>query len=363
MRRVLIAPLDWGLGHATRCIPVIREFIDRGCEVLIAGSGDSLSLLKAEFPSLKHFILPPYSPEYPVNGKFMAWKMALQLPKFFRVIRRERKIVERIIHEQQVDLLISDNRYGCRSSVVPSVFITHQSNILMPKRFGWLAHLVRKKNEKYIKHFTTCWLPDYSGDHSLAGALISHSENQDEISYVHIGPLSRFRYSQSTREQKFDTVVILSGPEPQRTMLEKILVPQLIHSGLRYFVVRGVFQQDVAGENHANFLTAEKLQEFIESAEVIIARSGYSTVMDMTALRKKVIFIPTPGQPEQEYLARRLMNLGVAFYMEQHDFELRVALEQSRKYLGFSSLSFENKLLAEAVDLILKQANGAEKVS
>lgn len=348
MKRVLITPLDWGLGHATRCIPVIRELQLRSCEIVIAGSGASLELLKKEFPNLSCITIPGYNPLYPSHGS-MVWTMAFQLPGFLRVISAEHKAIETLIKRENIDLLISDNRYGCWSSKIPSVFITHQSNILMPKRFGWLQNFVRRLNDRMMNNFSTCWVPDFPGDHSLAGDLISFGKSDLKINKEYIGWLSRFEPKKNV-STRYDVVAIFSGPEPQRTILENMVVPQLKASALRYRVVRGLpaVKTPQPDDRIVNFLSSQELQECIEAADLIIARSGYSTVMDMNALGKKAVFIPTPGQTEQEYLAKRLMEKGIAFYMKQNEFNLPTALEQSRNFSGFRVLP-KNSYLQNAV--------------
>ncbi len=352
MKKVLITPLDWGLGHATRCIPIIHELISRGCSVSIGGSGNSLTLLQKEFPSLTFFELPGYDPVYPSTGS-MVWKMASQLSKFRRVIREEHESVERIIRENGIDLVISDNRYGCWSEKIHCVFISHQTNILMPKRFGWLAGMVRYFNTRMINRFTYCCIPDYPGDHNLAADLTSFGKHSITAKLLHIGPLSRFK-SSTPREKKFDVLCIFSGPEPQRSILEEIVMSQLPSSGLKYFVVRGVFSSSLIEDDHVvNFLTTEKLQEVIEQSEIIIARSGFSTVMDLDALGKKAIFVPTPGQTEQEYLAETLLKKKIAFSMPQYTFDLSTAWKESEHYTGFTSSSIPGNLLNTALNAIL----------
>ncbi|MBT1699558.1 hypothetical protein KK083_21850 [Fulvivirgaceae bacterium PWU4] len=352
MKRVIVAPLDWGLGHASRCIPIIRNLLARRCEVAIAGSGDSLTLLRAEFPSLASVLLPGYDPVYPAKGS-MAWKMATQLPHFIKTIADEHRAAEALVTRGGIDVIISDNRYGFRSSRVPSVFITHQSNIMMPQRFGWLQNVVRQMNHRYISKFTRCWIPDLPGKPNLAGDL-TYFGNTTGLKVDHIGPLSRFEPGAAPVEKKYDLVAIFSGPEPQRTLLEEKVVPQLRTSGLRYRVVRGIFSAAAAPEPHqVNFLTSHELQRVIEASDLVLARSGYSTVMDMAALRKKVIFIPTPGQTEQQYLARQLMESGMAFSVQQQDFDLADALEKSGRYSGFTSVPLSHHALDKALDIIL----------
>lgn len=339
MKRILITPLDWGLGHATRCIPIIRYLLSRQCEVFIGGSGGALALLRSEFPGLTFFDLPAYNPVYSKQDS-MVWKMSLQLPKFFSVIANEHRVIKRIVRAHNIDLVISDNRYGCWSADVPSVFITHQSNILMPQRFGWLGGWIRKINETCINKFTHCWIPDYPEEHSIAGALIRFGKNNISSKVDYLGALSRFETRMNV-SRRYDVIGICSGPEPQRTLLETLLRDQFTGSRLTFLLVRGVVKDtevsNVSSQGTVvNFMTSRSLEEAIQASEIVVARSGYSTVMDMKALGKKAIFIPTPGQTEQEYLARRLKEKGIAFYMPQHRFNLQIALKEMENYTGFS---------------------------
>jgi uncharacterized protein (TIGR00661 family) len=353
MKRVLVTPLDWGLGHATRCIPIIRALIEHNCEVFIAGWGASLELLHEEFPDIKIIQLEGYNPEYPSSGS-MVWKMAKQLPKFIRTIAFEHQAIEKIIASKKISLVISDNRYGAWSSQIPSVLITHQSNILMPKRFGWLQGLVRFFNHRQMKKFSVCWIPDLPHGKNLAGDLISFGDTKD-LKVEYIGALSRFRKQEPVNKNfQYKILVILSGPEPQRTILENLIIPQLRQSTLSYFVVRGVFDADeIEDPNVTDFLTTKNLQEKIETSEIIISRSGYSSIMDMAALEKKAIFIPTPGQTEQEYLARILMQKQIAYSMKQKEFNLIKAIEESASYTGFINFETGDAFLKNAIKKIL----------
>jgi uncharacterized protein (TIGR00661 family) len=354
VKRVLVAPLDWGLGHATRCIPIIREFQSAGCEVFIAGSGHSLVLLKKEFPKIQCFNLPGYAPRYPLK-RSMAMSMALQLPRFMKVILAEHRVTEAIIKNSGIHLVISDNRYGCWSRQIPSIFITHQSNILMPKRFGWLQSFVRRANNRMMKNFDACWIPDYPGDDSLTGDLSSFNKINWIKATEYIGCVSRFLPDANIRK-RYDIVAIFSGPEPQRTAFERMVGLQLKASGLQYLIVRGLpdlVEQD-PDPNTVNFLLSQPLQNSIAAADLIIARSGYSTVMDLHTMGKRVIFIPTPGQTEQEYLAKRLMSKRIAFCMEQNEFQLDRAMEESKNFSGFEIIP-ENNLLSAVVRRCLSE--------
>ena len=359
--KILVTPLDWGLGHATRCIPLVRALLASGCEVVIAGSGASLALLGAEFPALKRYALPGYRPTYPASQR-MEWAMARQLPRFFKVIKAERRAVDDIVKREGVDAIISDNRYGCRSVKVPSVFITHQSNILMPRRFGWLSTTVRYLNLKYIDQFDRVWIPDQKGSASIAGELISFGDARIRPPVFHVGMLSRFRPTAPAPPIERDIILVLSGPEPQRTLLENIVVPQLAKSGLRYLVVRGLPAEEAStGDSRImNFLASDALQSEIDRSSLVIARSGYSTVMDMHALGKRVVFVPTPGQTEQEYLGRRLMEKGIAFSAAQERFCLQDALKQSSRFTGFRPYA-DNDSLRPAIDDLLAVADSRKR--
>jgi uncharacterized protein (TIGR00661 family) len=353
-KRVLITPLDWGLGHATRCVPVVREVILQGAEVLIAGSGDSLALLRKEFPLITCLEIPGYRPVYSSKGSMVS-AMAFQLPRFIKVIRAEHNAIGSIIKGERIDVLISDNRYGCWSSAVPSFLITHQTNILMPGGFGWLQYIVRRASRQMMKNFDACWIPDFpSDDDSLTGALTTFGDYDAVVPREYIGALSRFQ-ARGHRDKKYDVVAICSGPEPQRSILESLLRRELENSSLHFLVVRGL--PSVAGlqndERIVDFLTAATLQECLEGADLVIARSGYSTVMDLQALGKNAVFIPTPGQTEQEYLASRLLKKGIAFHMKQDEFNLKEAIEQSKTFSGFKPMP-RNRYLSEAIAKVLR---------
>ncbi|HEX6892077.1 MAG TPA: glycosyltransferase [Chryseolinea sp.] len=351
MKNVLVTPLDWGLGHATRCIPIINELLKRDCKIYIGGCGDSLELLKREFPTLTFFQLPAYKPVYPSSGS-MAFKMLTQLPKFLSTIKQEHAAVDKIVKSSGIDLIISDNRFGCWSSAIPSVFITHQTNLSLPKSLVWLTGTLRRLNLSFIKKFSICWIPDYPDGRSLAGKLRLLREKKPAIKVKYIGVLSRFSQAKP-RENLYEIVCVLSGPEPQRSAFEKIAVDGLTRSGLRYFLVRGIIgQQNAPGSNHnqVNFLKGADLQAVIEQSECVLARSGYSTIMDLATLGKKAIFVPTPGQTEQEYLAARLKAKGIAFFVEQKNFDLMKAWSMSQSFTGFNQFPGDGHLLTDALD-------------
>jgi uncharacterized protein (TIGR00661 family) len=320
MQRVLIAPLDWGLGHAARCIPIIQHLQKIGCEVIIAGEGASLKLLHKEFPLLTVLPLRGYRINYSVHKRFFALKILLQLPKIIGRIKAEHAWLNKVIATNNIDIIISDNRYGLFTKRIPCIFITHQLRIAAPSKF--LEKRIQKVAYNYINRFTECWVPDFNGSINVAGKL-SHPLKFPLTPTKFIGILSRFEKKEKP-EKKYDWMIVLSGPEPQRTLLEKKLLKIISQLNGIILFVRGLPLSDEkidVPDNCIlkNHLATNEMQQAFEESEFIISRSGYTTVMEILSLQKKSILIPTPGQTEQEYLAKHLMKQHWCYAFEQDD--------------------------------------------
>jgi uncharacterized protein (TIGR00661 family) len=352
-KQVLVAVLDWGLGHATRCIPIIRGLISANCKVSVAGNGSSLELLKMEFPELMVHELPSYGITYPSHGFFFLHLFFLS-PRVFKAIVAEKKEVEKLIRIHRFDVIISDNRYGCYSERVWSVLITHQLNIQLPLSLIWSKRLVNFINHRLIKKFDVCWVPDFP-DARFSGKLSRASY----LDVKWIGVLSRFASNEIVAEDKL-LVGIVSGPEPQREIFEKILIKEFKKTNQPCLLLRGLPQQEneirdgnIIILNHA---LSHELEWIISKAEVIISRSGYSTIMDLMTLgKKRVIFVPTPGQTEQEYLAVEMDKRKIAIAVSQHNFDLSKTIRRLKDYHGFDASEHPVNLLDEAIQDLLRQ--------
>jgi len=350
MTRVLVVAMDWGLGHAARCVPIIRALQERGCHVSTASSGTALELLRAECTDVPSFEMPSYQVRYSRRALFAA--LVLQLPKFVSTVRREHQWVQQFVRANHIDCIISDNRYGCYAKGTHSVLITHQLNVLWPRGWRALGALANAMLRFQIRKFTECWVPD-SEETSLAGVL-----TKSNVSFRKIGFLSRFHF-RGGKSKVNAIVILLSGPEPQRTMLEEMITHQLKEYDGEWLLVRGVpcgsnrFQR--ADERTIDFLPAAQLQEVIERAEIVVCRSGYSTLMDLIALKKRAVLIPTPGQTEQEYLARYCTEKMIAGCVEQSHFNLKSALAEVYRFTGFGDFSMRENLLRAALDELVKQ--------
>ena len=333
-KKILVAPLNWGLGHATRCIPIIKGLIETDFEPVIASDGVALELLKKEFPKLECIELPGYNIEYSKKGYFLKLKLLKDSPKVINAIKAEKKAVKRIVETHGIKGIISDNRMGVYHKEIPSVFITHQLQVLS----GNTTWLSTKMHQKIMKKFDICWVPDTDESVNLSGKL-GHVELSD-IDIKYIGPLSRFEKLDC--KPKYDVMVLLSGPEPQRTMLEEKLLQEFRNFEGTILFVKGVVENEhtVAIKGNMtihNFLTGDALQKALNESNLIVSRSGYTTVMDLAKLEKKAFFIPTPGQFEQEYLAKRLEKQGLVPYCKQDDFKLK-ELQRVHKFKGLSSI-------------------------
>ncbi len=325
---VLVCPLDWGLGHATRCIPLIRSLIDKGAVVVLAGSGMSGQLLQSEFPDLKYYAVPGMTVRYSESGLTIG-AMILQFPSMMLSVLKEHKAVARIIKEEMIDVVISDNRYGVWSKETVNVFITHQLQIKTPGS-KILNRVVNVINQYYIKKFEQCWIPDVEGGNNISGEL-SHSGDRN-IPVKYIGTLSRFsNESIPGKYKRYDILVILSGPEPQRSILEKLLINKLERSDKSVLIVRGlpdnVSYEEKGNITFVNHIESQELNYHMLHTIYIICRSGYSTLMDLAAVNRSAIIIPTPGQTEQEYLGQYHHD-KTHYCLQQNDLSLEKAMQE-----------------------------------
>lgn len=330
---VLVAPLDWGLGHATRCIPVISALIKQHCTVIVAAEGQIKILLQKEFPGLQFVELKGYRVSYSGSKFWMPMKLLFQLPAIFYRIYAENRWLKKIINEFTIDAVISDNRMGLHHKKIPCVYITHQLTIKTGSSFT--ERIAQKIHYHYINKFSACWVPDNEGKVNLAGAL-SHPVVLPKAPVSYLGPLSRFKIA--AEACKYDLCIILSGPEPQRTVFEKFILSDIGNMQKKIFMVRGIPQETQALKmNNAaieikNHLTAEALSTIIQQSEMIVSRGGYSTVMDLAKLQKKAILVPTPGQTEQEYLAEYLQEQKLFYSEDQKNFSLQKALNKAANF-------------------------------
>lgn len=297
---VIIAPLNWGLGHATRCISLIQYLKSICKQVIIASDGSSLVLLREEFPDMNFEELPSYNIRYSFKSIFL--NILMLTPSLIRAVFAERKYASKIVRSYNATIILSDNRFGFKSSFVKNIYMTHQVKIL--HNHPIISFLGSKTHQWFIKRFDICLVPDYSDERSLCPELT----HRDSIKKIFIGPITRIK--KLALPMNWDICVMLSGPEPQRSILEKELIKQLIilkQYKILFVTGKEEVYDDLPLPTHISIrglLTASEVEEILNSSQLLISRSGYSTIMDIENLDIHAIFIPTPGQTEQEYLGQ-----------------------------------------------------------
>ena len=310
MKKIIIAPLNWGLGHATRCVPIIKELQKSNFTPVIASDGTALQFLIKEFPSLEFFELPSYKISY---GRNLKWSLIRKIPTIVRAVHKERLLIQEYIHQNpDVVGIISDNRFGCYYTKIPSVYITHQLNVLS----GFLTPVTSFFHRRVIRKYNECWIPDEENS-VYSGKLSRSSKN---LNQKYIGVLSRFKKQELP--QDIDVLILLSGPEPNRTLLEIKLTSIFKTSSKKVYLIQGIVEktQKTTKENQltiVNFMLTKQLEHTLNLSKMVICRAGYSSVLDLVSLRKKALLIPTKFQNEQEYLAKYLQQKGYFSFVKE----------------------------------------------
>ncbi len=344
--RILVAPLDWGLGHSTRCIPIIRRLLELDAVPIIGADAGPLTLLRKEFPELEHVCIPGVNIRYGA-GRSQLWSMARQFPAMVRSVHAEKALFDRIRHPLRLNAVISDQRFGIRNADVPSVLITHQVFPFTPIAQG----AMRAVNLRHIARFDRCWVMDEAEAPGLAGALSHGPRMPGNTRYI--GTQSRMHATGPRPEKEYRIVAVFSGPEPQRTLLEQLLLHQLPQIPGEHLMVMGL-PRDSGAVCEGNVtmvphMGALDLAMHLRSAELIVSRSGYTTLMDLVALGRTALVIPTPGQAEQEYLGELHSQTGRFMVQEQTALDLPRALAGVSKG-NTSTPRADGTLLDEALE-------------
>lgn len=353
-KKILVCPLNWGIGHATRCVPLINEILQQGHEVILAADKAPLAFLQSAFPQLNHLPFPGFEPRYS-HGNSQVWATLKSLPAMYAWAKRDHVWIEKAIQDHQIDGVIADNRFGAWSRKLPAVFITHQLQISIPAYLKGMKPIVNGLNHKYIRNFSDCWVPDYAFEPSLSGAL-SHPDSKS-LNVHYIGPLSRFTDNEGqpeTLSTAYDILAILSGPEPQRSLFERRIVEDAKDLSVRVCILRGrpgrtdlpQTQKNICFINHA---ADAQMIHLMHASKMVLSRPGYSTIMDLTALQKKAYFVPTPGQTEQMYLAAHMKKKRWFDWAPQASFSLKAALNSTSGF-GPAALPDPRPLLSKKLE-------------
>jgi UDP:flavonoid glycosyltransferase YjiC (YdhE family) len=360
VKKILIVPLNWGLGHTTRLIPVIRELIKFKTEIYFGGSQVQIDLMKREFQSIRFISFPAMQIRLS-RQKYQAVSFLVQLPGFIVQIFRENRFLKKCIEKEGIKIVISDNAYGLWNKSAYTIFITHQLTILLPKKLKWMQLPANHFNRWCISKFNECWIPDADGPVNLASRLSHPDQIPENCKYV--GILSRFDIFKSEETdisiRKNHVLIILSGPEPQRTIFENMIARQLadLPKEIKLNVVRGLPDElKTPYDGWKNHLPAAELHKLIKESEYIVCRSGYSTIMDLITLNRTALLVPTPGQTEQEYLASYMLEKGWFSTLRQENFKLNDALHILQK--GKQQITFETIKASSLIEARLKEIIG-----
>lgn len=276
--------------------------------------------------------------------------MAMQLRGFSHSIRAEKKAVDELMEAHHFDVIISDNRYGCWSTKATSIMITHQLRIPFSFPWNWATGIGARVLRRLVRPFDHLWIPD------VPNGVLTRQFMTKANPVRYIGWLSRFHPADAVI--KYDVLALVSGPEPSRTEFANLLQEQLVESGKKCLLVLGQpgkpLHARVGEVTITNHLPSALLEAAIRSSAIVVARSGYSTIMDLIALGKRAVFVPTPGQPEQLHLARVLQRQQIACAGLQEKFDLNKLLEIEQRYPGLSIFVPDHQWLHRAVDDLLK---------
>lgn len=334
--KIFFPVLNWGLGHASRSLPLIRHFISNGHEVLPASDGEALTMLRKELPDLKVMQLPGYGIHY--SSKYMPFNMLRYGPGMLKTMKTEHELTRAIVANEKVDCILSDNRYGCYHPDVPSALITHQLQVFTGQKI--LDVYIRRQIRTWCKKFDEVWIPDHPSPNNITGDL--SSTDTSPIPKFYIGVISELNATPAQGE--YNAVAIISGPEPQRTNFEELVISQLSALPGRYAIVCGKPDREEAVRQEKNltiipYMSRSEISDLLQHTNVVISRSGYTTLMDLAHTGHQAILCPTPGQYEQIYLANRLAELRQCIYRRQENLDLKIALKevQNIRPVGYNS--------------------------
>jgi len=345
--RVLVCPLGWGLGHASRLIPIIARLQKEGFEVFTAGDEPQMQFISSFFPDIKTLIFPSFKVRLSKGSNQLLPILVIAFKLPYHIIS-DHFILSRIVKEYGINLIISDNRYGLWHKNLKTVLITHQLRVLIPKPFRFLEPVGELFVRYFAQKFTYCWVPDFPEEINLAGKLSHPSKIPSNSRYI--GFLSRFSdYKNENYSQTWDLVGIVSGPSPQREILINLIANLAKQKNLKTLIIKGkpeegstIIEND--GVFYAGHLNDYFFVKTLRSTKHLIARAGYSTIMDLSALGIGGLIIPTPGQAEQEYLAAYLSKKGIFKTCDQKELDnLDTSLLQKfQNNINSSPQLFEN---------------------
>ena len=370
--KVLVAPLDWGLGHATRCVPVIREFLAQGAKVEIAVVRANAAFFREVFPEVRQRLAPGYNVVYPKYGANMGLWLLKSSAHLNAVMRYEHRYAEEMVARHGYDILFSDNRFAFFSKNAYNVYMTHQRRIAFPSAFSAFEGIGIRWHEARMARFDEIWVPDVETAPGFAGAL-SHVDGCP-VPLKFVGLLSRFAGTEQVAcidrrggdSRELNILAVVSGVEPARSQFESSLREILHEIPGKHTVVLGKPQAGQKSWTEGNIefhnhLPTEAFAQAVCKADWVISRGGYSTVMDMAYLGAKCIFVPTPGQYEQVVLARDLASAGYAVHIPANRLSVKMLEESFKKQVALPRPGDGSLLHGAVAELLDGLSSGRSK--
>jgi len=339
MKTIFVAPLNWGLGHATRDLPLIKTFLDRGDKVIVAAHDRAKMLLQSEVPQCEFVDFPEYPIRYPETRFFVTRFMFVVFPQMLKAMYKEKERLKKLHKKYQFDYIISDNRFCLYLKGVKSYLISHQLRYKLPFPITKFEALPEYFTHSYFKNYDKIFVSDRDDPDSLTGELSHKMRYLPEQKLEYCGILNDIKSNLNDKEKDIDYFIIVSGPEPQRTKLERIIFKQVNSLPGKIVVALGMPEKNYKiSQGNATFYTylnRKQMHEFLQRSKFVIARPGYTTAMEMIQLDLKGLFIPTPGQIEQVYLAKYYEEKDWCHCVSQYKLDLSSAVDKAKKYQGF----------------------------
>ena len=299
--RILLSPLNWGLGHVSRTVPIIQWLLANENEVIICCDESQERFYRNYFPEIWYVPHEGYPFKFKGNGNW-----TLDILKTFSALhlflKDEKRRVKDLVEKFNPDLIISDQRFGFISKKVKSVIISHQVNLPVS---NWNL-LARVWNRKLLSKFNEVWIPD-TIEQEFSGELSNGNLKNKHF----IGNCSRFKNvlkeNSMSKVKQYKYLGIISGPAPYNKQLLDLLIKKMELSNQKVVVIipEELYDESLNSEL-ITAISSPSHKEFIElllESKIVISRAGYSTLMDLVETKNEGILIPTPGQAEQEYLS------------------------------------------------------------
>ncbi|KAA0005321.1 MAG: glycosyltransferase [Thermoplasmata archaeon] len=355
--KVIYAVCSWGLGHATRSLPVVRRLLSEGNDLTVISNGRSLELLKKELgESVEAYVdIPDYPMLLSENSRQFMAKSMVYWPMFIRRIEKGLARVTKMLRNERYDVIVSDARYDVYSKRVPSFFISHQMRIMNPLRIKMFERGSELFNLFFFKRFAGVIVPDYADEDNLSGELSHNLYRIDESKLYYVGVLSDFKKKNLRKD--IDCLVSITGPEPQRSLLEKKLLSQIRGLDGKIVVTLGKTEKkDVVKKGDVevySFMTKDEREDVLNRAKLVVSRSGYSTILDLAVIGVKALMIPTPGQIEQEYLGSYHNQRGTFYSVDQEKVDVVRDIEVAKRRTGFTRKVDVDESVEKIMDVIV----------